>query len=103
MASEFLFAYEVTIGNEGDRPVRLLTRHWIIRDALGTVEEVEGVGVLGESPTIGPGEAHVYTSYCPLKTEFGTMEGSYGMVRADNTTFRATVAPFSLARPCAIN
>lgn len=103
MAREFLFTYRVTIANEGDEAVRLLTRRWVITDALGHSEEVEGVGVVGETPVIAPGEEHTYDSYCPLRTEFGTMGGSYGMVRPDGETFRATIADFRLAVPSAIN
>lgn len=103
LVREYLFTYRVTIRNEGPEPVRLLTRHWLIRDAHGEPEEVEGVGVVGETPIIAPGEAHVYASFCPLRTEFGTMEGSYGMVRPNGQTFRAEIASFSLCMPTAVN
>lgn len=103
LTAEYLFTYEVTITNEGTEPVRLLTRHWVITDARGESEEVEGVGVVGETPIIAPAEAHVYTSFCPLRTEFGTMHGSYGMVRPNGQTFRAEIAPFSLVLPHAVN
>lgn len=100
---DYLFAYNVNIANEGAEPVRLLTRHWVIVDANGSREEVEGVGIVGETPIIAPGEVHTYSSFCPLRTEFGTMKGSYGMVRPSGKTFRAEVAPFSLVHPTAIN
>lgn len=102
VALEYLFAYEVTVENQSEAPVRLLTRHWVITDALGDREEVEGVGVVGETPIIPPGASHVYTSYCPLKTQFGTMEGSYGMVTAGGDTFRARVAPWVMVLPTAV-
>ena len=100
--SNYFFAYQVTIANEGAMPVRLLTRHWIITDALNRVEEVEGVGVIGETPIIQPGEDYTYTSFCPLKTVFGTMRGTYGMVRPNGETFHATIASFSLLGPNAV-
>jgi ApaG protein len=102
MRRQFLFTYEVTITNEGDTPVRLLTRHWVITHADGEKDEVEGVGVIGETPVIEPGKAHTYSSFCPLHTEFGTMHGSYGMVRPSGDTFRAEVAPFQLVLPTAV-
>lgn len=103
MARTYVFAYEVTIRNEGTESVRLMTRHWVIRDAHGVEDEVEGVGVIGETPVIRPGSCHTYSSYCPLKTVFGTMRGSYGMVTRSGENFRATVAPFTLVIPTAVN
>lgn len=103
IARQYLFAYEVTVRNEGEEAVRLLTRHWIITDANNKVEEVEGVGVVGETPIIHPGEAFTYTSFCPLRTEFGTMHGSYGMVRQSGKTFDARIATFALSIPNAVN
>ncbi len=100
---DYLFAYEVTITNEGDQPVRLLTRRWVITDAAGRTEEVEGVGVIGETPVILPNASHRYHSFCPLRTPFGSMEGSYGMVRPDGSTFRIGVAAWNMAVPTAIN
>jgi ApaG protein len=100
---QFLFMYEVTIANEGNEPVRLVTRQWTINHAFGEKDEVEGVGVVGSRPVIPPGESHTYQSFCPLKTEFGTMEGSYGMVRPGGGTFRAEVARFVLTVPSAVN
>ncbi len=101
-ANQFFFAYHVTIANEGDTAVRLLTRHWIITDARDQVEEVEGVGVVGETPVIEPGDSFAYTSFCPLRTVFGTMRGTYGLVRPSGDTFHATIAPFTLAGPNAV-
>jgi len=103
---QFLFSYTVTIVNRSRTAVKLLTRHWIIKDAVGDTQRVEGVGVVGETPTIAPGKSHSYSSFCPLRTEFGTMEGSYGMIRVtsgDTETFRAQIAPFSLRVPTAVN
>jgi len=103
MAQQWLWSYQVTISNETKRSVRLLTRHWIIVDANGKEEHVEGVGVVGETPLIEPGQAHVYSSFCPLRTPFGTMRGSYGMVTEDGDAFRADVAVFTLVTPQAVN
>ena len=101
--SYFFFAYEVTIGNEGDEPAQLLTRQWIITDAAGNVEQVVGEGVVGELPYLNPGESFTYTSFCPLRTETGTMHGTYGMVRPDGTRFDATIPRFTLIEPYTIN
>ena len=103
MTRQFLFGYTVTIHNETEAPVKLLTRHWVITDSAGEVQHVEGVGVVGETPIIGAGGAHTYGSFCPLRTEFGTMEGSYGMIRPNGETFRAVIAPFRLVVPTAVN
>ena len=99
----YVFAYRVAVTNERDEPIRLLTRHWTIKDARGEVQEVEGVGVIGKTPVIAPGETHTYESFCPLSTEFGTMEGFYGMVNRQGRPFQARVAPFQLLRPLAVN
>lgn len=101
--SYFFFAYEVTITNDGDEPAQLLTRHWIITDANGHVEEVVGDGVIGETPYLNPGDAFTYTSFCPLGTETGTMHGTYGMVRPSGAHFDATIPPFTLIEPYTIN
>mgnify|MGYP001612467320 CR=1 FL=1 len=103
ISRQFLFGYTVTIRNETGEAVKLLTRHWTITDAAGGVQRVEWVGVIGETPVIGPGGSHTYSSFCPLRTEFGTMEGSYGMIRPSGETFRADVAPFRLVLPSAVN
>ena len=101
--SYFFFAYEVTIANEGDEAAQLLTRHWIITDGDGNVEEVVGDGVVGEQPYLAPGESYTYTSFCPLRTETGTMHGTYGMVRPDGRTFDALIPRFTLVEPYTIN
>jgi ApaG protein len=99
----WLFAYTVTIANDGAETARLLTRHWIITDGDGHVEEVKGPGVVGEQPRLRPGENFRYTSACPLRTSFGTMQGTYQMVTDTGDHFDAEIAPFSLSLPYAVN
>jgi ApaG protein len=101
--SHWFFIYHVIIGNEGGETVRLVTRHWIITDANGHVEEVKGPGVVGEQPVLAPGQSFEYTSACPLGTPFGSMHGTYQMVTDAGEQFDAEIAPFSLAEPHAIN
>lgn len=100
---QFFFAYHVQILNESAEPAQLTDRYWRITNALGRVQEVRGKGVVGQTPNIAPGEAFEYTSFCPLDTEFGTMEGNYKMVRKDGSVFEAQVETFVLATPHAIN
>ena len=100
---QFLFAYEVTISNVGEETAQLLSRHWIITNGEGHVEEVEGPGVVGEQPVLEPGMRFKYQSFCPLNTPFGTMHGTYTMVRPGGDTFEAEIAPFMLAAPYAVN
>jgi ApaG protein len=97
--SRYVFAYTVTIRNAGGAPARLVNRHWIITDANGKVQEVEGEGVVGEQPHILPGQAHRYSSGAVIDTPVGTMEGSYGMLTDEGTTFRAPIPRFRLAVP----
>ena len=99
----WLFAYSIRIDNEGTGVVQLLTRHWIITDANGRVEEVRGAGVVGQQPILEPGDSHEYTSFCPLPTPFGTMEGSYRMRTADGEQFDVEIARFELSQPMAVN
>lgn len=101
--SQWFFLYTITISNQSDQVVQLLSRHWIITDATGEQEEVRGAGVVGEQPTLEPGQAFQYTSGCPLSTPYGSMEGSYEMVLADRTSFRARVARFELRAPSALH
>lgn len=96
---QYFFAYSVRVTNEGERAVQLVSRHWIITDAGGRIEEVRGPGVVGQQPTIRPGESFEYTSGCPLATSYGTMHGSYQMVRDDGAKFDADIAPFELEAP----
>jgi ApaG protein len=95
----YVFAYTIAIANEGSAPAQLRTRHWVITDGLGGVEEVRGDGVVGEQPRLAPGQAFQYTSGCVLKTPIGSMQGTYRMVRDDGTAFDAEIAPFTLATP----
>ena len=95
----FVFAYTVVIRNEGDKTAQLRTRHWVITDGRGHIEEVRGDGVVGEQPILGPGQEFHYTSGCVLSTPRGTMHGSYQMRRDDGTTFDAVISPFVLAKP----
>jgi ApaG protein len=99
----FFFAYHVRISNVGADPARLVSREWIITDGDGNVERVQGPGVVGEFPHLGPGEAFEYTSFCPLPTPFGTMHGSYTMENGAGDRFEAEIAPFTLAAPGVIN
>ena len=101
--SQFFFAYTITISNVGKETAQLLSRHWVITDAEGEVQEVRGDGVVGNQPVLEPGTSFEYTSYCPLKTNVGTMHGSYGMVRPGGQMFDARIAPFTLAVPNALN
>lgn len=101
--NEWFFLYTVTISNEGPDTVQLLTRHWIITDGTGRVEEVRGPGVVGQQPLLGPGESFKYTSGCPLSTPFGVMEGSYQMVARDGERFDARIAPFTLSEPYTVH
>lgn len=95
----FMFAYTVTIRNTGEAPAQLISRHWIITDANSKVEEVKGLGVVGEQPTLQPGQAFEYTSGCPLATPVGSMRGTYHCVGDDGTRFEATIPEFVLSMP----
>ncbi len=98
--SRWFFLYTIRIENKGDQPVQLLTRHWVITDATGHVEEVRGPGVVGVQPRLEPGEDFEYTSGCPLRTPFGSMEGSFEMVtEEEGGGFDAEVARFELREP----
>ncbi len=99
----YLFAYRIRITNQCDRAVRLLRRHWFITDGRGRVEEVEGAGVVGETPVIKPGASFEYTSFCPLPTPFGTMHGTYLMRAEDGSEFDAEIGQFTLVAPGAVN
>ena len=101
--SLYFFAYDVTISNESQRAVHLLGRLWRIRDAFGRVEKVEGLGVVGKQPYLKPQESFQYTSFCPLPTEFGIMEGSYIMEGEDGRHFDVEIAPFQLVAPQILN
>jgi len=100
---QYLFAYHITIRNEGTDTVQLISRHWIITNGEGHVEEVRGPGVVGQQPTLKPGEQFQYTSACPLNTPVGTMHGSFQMVPEGGEAFDAKIEPFRLARPGILN
>lgn len=99
-AGRWMFAYEVTLSNEGDTAVQLLSRHWVITDGENREQEVRGPGVVGQQPVLLPGGQYTYASGCPLPTPVGTMHGSYEMCRIDSgERFDAKIAPFRLAVP----
>jgi ApaG protein len=95
----YVFSYTITIRNEGSVPARLLTRHWIITDSNGKVQEVRGEGVVGEQPYLKPGQGFRYSSGAVLETPVGAMQGSYQMVSDDGEQFDAPISPFRLAMP----
>jgi ApaG protein len=95
----YVFSYTITIRNEGPVPARLLTRHWIITDANGKVQEVRGDGVVGEQPHLRPGQGFRYSSGAVLETPVGAMQGSYEMVDDQGRRFDAPIHPFRLAMP----
>jgi ApaG protein len=97
--NRFVFAYTVDIRNSGGVPARLVSRHWVITDANGKVQEVRGEGVVGEQPWMRPGEGFQYTSGAVLETAVGTMRGSYRMVADDGTQFDAPIPEFTLSIP----
>lgn len=98
-AHRFVFAYTVTLRNAGQVPAKLLTRHWVITDANGRVQEVRGEGVVGEQPHLRPGQGFRYSSGAVLETPVGSMHGSYQMLADDGQQFDAPIAAFSLAKP----
>lgn len=100
---QYLFQYHVRISNVGSETAQLISREWIITNAEGEVERVKGAGVVGEQPVLTPGTTFEYTSFCPLKTAVGSMQGSYQMVTGDGDRFDALIAPFTLAVPNALN
>jgi ApaG protein len=100
---QYAFAYTVKIANEGDETAQLRTRHWIITDGEGKVQEVRGEGVVGAQPVLRPGQQFEYTSWCMLATPHGSMRGSYQMVRPDGEEFDAQIAPFPLSLPYSLN
>ena len=95
----YFFSYRIHITNVGTVAAQLVSRHWIITDAEGKVEEVRGLGVVGNQPLLKPGESFEYTSGCPLPTPVGTMKGTYQMVAEDGTRFDAPISEFVLAMP----
>lgn len=101
--NRFAFAYTITVRNNGRLPARLLSRHWVITDGDGHVEEVRGAGVVGEQPLIEPGQSHTYSSGTVMPTRVGNMQGSYQMLADDGQHFDAVIAPFRLAVPGALH
>jgi len=95
----YVFAYTITIRNIGSVPAQLISRHWIITDANNSVQEVRGLGVVGQQPLLKPGENFEYTSGCSLNTPVGTMKGSFQMAAEDGNQFEASIPEFTLAAP----
>ncbi|ADE16107.1 ApaG domain protein [Nitrosococcus halophilus Nc 4] len=98
-SARYVFAYTITIHNQGNIPVKLLNRHWVITDGEGQVREVHGQGVVGEQPYLKPGDQFCYTSGAMIETPVGTMQGRYGMIGEDGVAFDAEIAAFTLAVP----
>ena len=98
-AGRFVFAYTITLRNTGSVAAQLISRHWIITDAQGRVQEVRGLGVVGEQPLLEPGQSYEYTSGTAIATAVGTMKGAYQMVAADGTRFEAPIPEFTLSVP----
>lgn len=101
--AHWFFLYTITIENTSDLTVQLLTRHWIITDGEGRVEEVQGPGVVGEQPVLMPGESFEYTSGCPLTTPLGSMVGTYQMVTPTGESFDVEIARFDLRGPYTVH
>jgi ApaG protein len=97
--NRYVFSYTITITNSGSMPAQLISRHWVITDATGSVQEVRGLGVVGVQPLLKPGEHFQYTSGSVLNTPVGTMHGSYHMTAEDGTQFDTLIAPFTLSMP----
>ena len=95
----WFFLYTITIANEGDQTVQLISRHWIITHGNGRIEEVKDLGVVGQQPVLEPGQSFTYTSGCPLRTPYGTMEGTYQMTSRGGDHFDVTIAEFVLSEP----
>lgn len=100
---QWRFLYTIRITNEGDERVKLLGRHWIITDATGHIEEVEGDSVVGENPSLASGESFQYTSWCNLTTSSGVMRGTYQMVSKSGEHFEVEIAPFALQEPYTVH
>ncbi|MGC5699657.1 Co2+/Mg2+ efflux protein ApaG [Pseudomonas sp. NFXW11] len=101
--NRFAFAYTITVQNNGSLPAKLLSRHWVITDGDGHVEEVRGAGVVGQQPLIAAGKSHTYSSGTVMTTQVGNMQGSYRMQAEDGKEFDAIIAPFRLAVPGALH
>ena len=101
--SYYVFAYHITITNQGEHTSQLLSRYWHITDGQGNVEDIHGPGVVGKTPTLQPGESFEYTSFCPLPTEFGVMHGYFEMTNEHGKKFNAIISPFRLTIPFSVN
>lgn len=99
----FAFGYTITLENHGSTAARLISRHWIITDANDAVQEVQGLGVVGEQPRLKPGEHFTYSSGVILETQTGTMQGTYQMITDDGTRFDAEIPAFALVTPNALH
>ncbi|HBN45185.1 MAG TPA: Co2+/Mg2+ efflux protein ApaG [Candidatus Marinimicrobia bacterium] len=99
----YFFTYHITIINESDEKIQLVSRYWHITDSNGNIEEIRGPGVVGKQPNLKAGESFKYTSFCPIPTEFGVMHGAFQMVRSDGVAFDARIKPFKLAVPFSVN
>ncbi len=99
----FAFSYTITLSNAGELPAKLISRHWVITDGNGNVQEVRGSGVVGQQPRLEPGQSHTYSSGTVMATRVGNMHGSYRMLADDGTRFDAPIAPFRLAVPGALH
>ncbi|AIR89120.1 Co2+/Mg2+ efflux protein ApaG [Pseudomonas cremoricolorata] len=102
-SQRFAFAYTITVQNNGSVAARLISRHWLITNGDGEVEEVRGAGVVGQQPLLAPGQSHTYSSGSVIATRVGTMQGSYQMLAEDGSQFDAPIAPFRLAVPGALH
>jgi len=98
-AGRYVFAYTIRLRNTGSVAAQLVSRHWVITDAQGRVQEVRGLGVVGEQPLLEPGKSYEYTSGTAIATAVGTMKGAYQMVATDGTRFEATIPEFTLSVP----
>jgi ApaG protein len=99
LLNQWFFLYTIRLTNEGGETVQLISRHWIITDAMGQIEEVSGPGVVGQQPVLEPGESFEYTSGCPLRTPFGSMRGAYQMVSDKQERFEIEIPLFTLSEP----
>jgi len=96
---QYVFAYRVNIENKSQQSIQIISRHWVITDGAGKVQEVRGLGVVGQQPVIPPGQGFEYTSGCPLPTPVGTMEGSYHCVDEQGVPFELPIEQFVLSMP----
>ena len=99
----YVYSYTITIANHGDETAQLISRHWLIRDAKDNLQEVQGIGVIGEQPLIAPGESYIYTSGVVLETETGMMQGTYQMRAQSGEAFDAEIPTFALVPPHAVH